>query len=190
MTKLNMSNLLGDFMDSQNINIINGVPHFLYNGNSYIEKLKNGLPLDLVFEMEDSSIAQECLIEECIEEKRRHPFNYEMFSEEYDCEPFPQLRKGKKIVKQPSGKNMKKNKVKQNGYYDKLYNIDVNLPSLVVYENYEGFIYENDEYYECDYTNSDDSFSFMDSYGYVPTDYSYDSYDDWNNANHTGIGWD
>lgn len=173
-----MSRLEGDFMDSQNIIIINDVPHFSYSGNSYLEKLKNGLPLDLVFAMEDNCVVPEEKFEKCIEEKQYQPLKHELFAEEYDCEPLSRPRKGKNIIKKPSGKNMKKNKVKQNGYDDKLHNIDVNLSSI--------YYVEDDECWcGCGYCYDDDDYS------YYYDDYSYDdSLYEWNNGNHTGLGWD
>lgn len=189
-----MSRLEGDFMDAQNIIIINDVPHFSFKGNSYLEKLKNGLSLDFVFSMEDSAVTPEekpSLVEE---EKQFQPLKHELFAEEYDCEPFSMPRKGKNLIKKRSDKNMKKNKVKQNGCDDKLHNIEVNLPSIWDPD------FDWNEYYDSDYMTysniqSDSDFEdfedYWDYYGSAIFNrtYSYDSLDEWNNANHTGRGW-
>ena len=179
-----MSRLEGDFMDSQNIIIINDIPHFSFSGNSYLEKLKNGLPLDLVFAMEDYCGVPEENFEECVEEEKQYqPLKHELFAEEYDCEPLSRPRKGKNIIKKPSGKNMKKNKVKQNGYDDKLHNINVNLSSIYYEEDKEddecccGDLLDLESYlydlylrkmrcyddYEDDYSNNHDNYSNNDS---------------------------
>ena len=178
-----MSQIQGNFVDSQNIVIVNGLPHFSFKGNTYLEKVKNRLPLHLVFEMEDCCCIPEETTEECDKEKsHRPPLNSELFDEKYDIDPFPSLRKGKKVIKKPSGKNMKKNKVKQNGYDDKQHHIDVNLPSLWAYE--------------LDWEQATDCCSETSSYfGYVDSGYTSSDFDDddslyeWNNGNHTGIGW-
>ena len=41
------------FRDSENIIIIDNVPHFSYNGVTYKDKLKNGLSFEYVFQQED-----------------------------------------------------------------------------------------------------------------------------------------
>jgi hypothetical protein len=191
-----MSSLNGDFMDAQNIVIINDVPHFSFKGNSYLEKLKNGLSLDYVFFMEDSSIRPDDNVEEKEEDyKQYQPLKHELFDEEYDVDVLPRPRKGKNIIKLRSVKNMKKNKVKQNGYNDKLHTIESNLPSIWCPD------FEGNEYYDSDYMTysnipSDSDFEdfedYLDYYGSAIFNrtYSFDSLDEWNNANHTGIGWD
>ena len=125
-----MSIIKGDFNDANKFIIIDGVPHFSLKGDSYLEKLKNGLPLDLVLANEDCCVIPEDYSEEYTEEEKQYqPLNHELFIDDYDCEPLSRPRKGKNIVKKPSGKNMKKNKVKQNGIDDKLHNININLPN-------------------------------------------------------------
>lgn len=134
-----MSSLKGDFMDAQNIVIINDVPHFSMKGNTYLEKLKNGLSLDYVFFMEDSVILQpeykfEKNVESFVEDyKQSQPFKHELFAEEYDYDVMQMPRKGKKIIKKRSDKNLKKNKVKQNGYNDKMRTIEINQPEAINY---------------------------------------------------------
>jgi hypothetical protein len=142
-----MSSLKGDFMDAQNIVIFNDVPHFSFKGNSYLERLKNGLSLDFVFFMEDSAVKPEEDIENNSEEdyKQQQPLKHEHFVEEYDCDTFPRPRKGKKTVKKRSNKMMKKNKVRQNGYNDKMFKID-NYLSSVYDEKADEKYYYFDEY--------------------------------------------
>ena len=201
-----MASLNGDFMDAQNIVIINDVPHFSFKGNSYLEKLKNGLSLDFVFMMEDSAIKSEEKFEEEEDYKQLQPLKYELFDEEYDQDVMPMPRKGKNITKRRSDKNMKKNKVKQSGYNDKLHIIESNLPTIWDPDfDWHSFYAEkeDDNYAE----KEDDNFSDYDSKSYTSyiecysrlafggndlISYSpeYDSLDEWNNANHTGRGWD
>ena len=182
-----MSSLKGDFMDSQNIVIVNDVPYFSFKGNSYLEKLKNGLSLDVVFLMEDSAVRSEEKLEEFIqlvEEKQYQPLKHELFAEEYDYDVVPMPRKGKKGIKKRCDKNMKKNKVKQNGYNDKMHTIESNLPSIFdeatdLYINYNDFD-------DCDYW--DDNFD-EDDFDYYER-YSFDSLDIYYTGNRTGRGWD
>lgn len=189
-----MSRLEGDFMDAQNIIIIDDVPHFSFKGDSYLEKLKNGLSLDYVFMMEDSAIKSEEKFEEEEDYKQLQPLKHELFDEEYDCEVVPMPRKGKNIIKRRSDKNMKKNKVKQHGYTDKLVNIEVNLPTIWDPDfDWHEFYSKKDQ---DDYSDYESYYSYNDYYSQMAywgdLNYSpeYDSLDEWNNANHTGIGWD
>jgi hypothetical protein len=208
-----MSRLNGDFMDSNNIVIINDVPYFSYKGNSYLEKLKNGLSLDVVFFMEDSAINSQHKIEDKIEEnvevlveatpplveatpplvkatpplvkeKQYQPFNYELFDEDYDCVVDPMPRKGKKTIKIRCDKNMKKNKVRQNGYDDKMHTIESNLPSVCDEDtdlciDYDVF----DDYDYWDDNLDEDDFDYYERY-------SFDSLDIYYAGNRTGRGWD
>lgn len=187
-----MSSLKGDFMDSNNIVMVDDVPHFSYSGKSYLEKLKNGLSLDYVFFMEDFIIIQpEYKFEKNVEDyKQSQPFKHELFVEEYDYDVMPMPRKGKKIIKNRSDKNMKKNKVKQNGYNDKLHTIEDNLPETIHLTDDDC----NDDYYYSVYDSNEsvdeDDFEDFEDYQDYFRYYSFDSLDVWNNANHSGIGWD
>jgi hypothetical protein len=192
-----MSSVNGDFMDSKNIVIINDVPHFSFKGDSYLEKLKNGLSLDYVFMMEDSAVHSEEKFEEEEDYKQLQPLKHELFDEDYDCEVMPMPRKGKNIIKTRSDKNMKKNKVKQNGYTDKLDMVEVNLPNIwdPDFDWHEFYSKKNEDdnysYYEP-YDSDTEYYSRMAFWGDGLICYSpeYDSSDDWNNANITGRGWD
>jgi hypothetical protein len=177
-----MSRLQGNFMDAKNIIIIDGVPHFLFNGNSYLERLKNGMSLDLVFEMEDSYINLDEKFEEKVEQKQIQPYKYELFDEEYDYDiSINNNRKGKNFIKKIYNRNTKKNKIRQNGYDDKLHFVETNLPS----------IYDRDrdiEYYPFDIDELHDQYvrdycdDYYDDYYHNNYDdnYSYDSFNSYN----------
>ncbi len=185
-----MSKPNGNFIDANNIIIINDVPYFSIKGSSYLEKLKNGLSLDFVFLMEDSAVKPEEKFEENLssvkEEKQYQPLKYKLFAEEYDYEPFSMPRKGKNIIKKPSGKNMKKNKIKQNGYDDKLHNIEVNLPTIdyhkPIYNNYYNsninhyHIYHNGQIW-LTFTDHQEFLDYCERLG-INCPPSYDSLDD------------
>lgn len=194
-----MLSLNGDFMDAQNIVIINDVPHFSFKGNSYLGKLKNGLSLDFVFSMEDSYIKSDDNVAENFEEEKHYePLKHELFDEKYDYDVVPMPRKGKKVIKKRCDKNMKKNKVKQNGYNDKLYTIESNLPSIWDPDfDWHQFYAEKEDDVSSDYDLKSYT-SYIECYlrmafeendliSYSP---EYDSLDEWNNANITGRGWD
>ncbi len=188
-----MSRPNGDFTDSNNIVIVNDVPYFSFKGNSYLEKLKNGLPLDFVFFTEDSAVQSEEKLEESVkEEKQYQPLKHELFVEEYDYDVIPMPRKGKRVIRKRCDKNMKKNKVKQNGYNDKLYKIESNLPPIFDeatewYVEYD--VFDDDYDYYDDNLDEDDFDNYRDYIEYYRRA-SFDSLDEWNNANHTGRGWD
>lgn len=62
--------------------------------------------------------------------------DYDFMSDYFDMDVLPMPRKGKHIIKRRSRKIAKKNKIRQNGYNDKLYKIDINLPSnFTVWDN-------------------------------------------------------
>lgn len=42
-----------EFIDKENIIVIDYVPHYRYTGTTYRDKLKNGLSLDYVFGLQD-----------------------------------------------------------------------------------------------------------------------------------------
>lgn len=193
-----MTRIQGDFMDSNNIIIKDGVPCYFYSGNSYLEKLKNGVSLDYMFMLEDSiiDITNKPIKNTSTEKKQYQPLKCEMFAEEYDCEPLSRPRKGKKIIKKPSGKNMKKNKIRQNGYDDKLHTIETNLSSIWDPDfDWHSFYSKNDDNYSSDYESYNSDIEYYSRMAFGGNDliiYSaeYDSLDEWNFANRTGRGWD
>lgn len=162
-----MSAVLG-FSDSNNIVMINGVPHFKYDGTKFIDKLKNGLSLDYVFQMEDTGIVEEDTYRTSDEEEYKQPqvMCHELYEEQYDiCDK--KLRKGKnrvEIIKPQKKYNAKKCSSRKNGYSDKLFNIEQNTDaSLKRREDLTD--YEYDLYYNEAYNYS--------------TNYDYDYDDDW-----------
>lgn len=186
-----MSKVKGNFMDSDNIIIINDIPHFYYSGKSYLERLKNGLSFDYVFMMEDTAISYECVLEnEDKTEKKTSCFQHKFLEEDdydYDKMTFSnrknrKINKGKKkyilsmptkckckcSIKRRSSRNMKKNKIKQTGYDDKLHVIEVNLPTICE-ENEIGDNEDLDDY-------SSGYWIWWGSEGY-------DSLDEWNEWN-------
>ena len=46
-----MSNPAGNFIDSNTIVIRNNIPYYYVTGTSYLDRLKNGISLDYMFEL-------------------------------------------------------------------------------------------------------------------------------------------
>jgi len=158
------------FNDSENIIIINDIPYFRYTGSTYKDKLKNGLSLEYVFQIEDMIpiICEEPSIE--IEEnnsiKILEHINYEEFYEFYDQKEFEAIslaRKGKWLIfKKRQARNKKKKNIKSSGYKDKLFAIEQELPNLfdesqikINYDDISILSYESryDDYDDYDYYN-------------------------------------
>ena len=159
------------FRDSENIIIIDNVPHFSYNGVTYKDKLKNGLSFEYVFQQEDMILPimdQPISIEaepdefkgnylEFIDYEEKHDFY-----EEKEIKMIPLTKKGKYITfKKRQNINFKKNLIKLRGYEGKLFDIEQNLPELI-YEPEIKYIYRYDcdrlcrmAYYNDDYDNDD-----------------------------------
>lgn len=161
--------VVSGFSDSNHIVMIDGVPHFKYDGPKFIDKLKNGLSLDYVFQMEDTGIVQDDNCDYMSEEEHKQPqvMCHELYDEQYDiCDK--KFRKGKNRVDKfkPQKKyNVKKCSARKNGYSDKLFNIEQNTDaSLKRREDLTD--YEYDLYYNEEYNFSVNS-------------YDYDDYDDW-----------
>lgn len=174
----NMSKLQGGFMDAENIVIIDGVHHFSFNGNSYLERLKNGLSLDLVFEMEDSYINLDEKFEEKVEEKQIQSYKYELFNEEYDYDiSINNNRKGKNFIKKIYNRNTKKNKIRQNGYDDKLHVVETNLPSIYDMDRVlQYYPFDIDDLYDQHMKEDYDDYY----HNIYDDDYSYDSFNSYN----------
>jgi len=169
------------FKDSENIIIINKIPYFRYTGSTYKDKLKNGLSLEYVFQIEDMIpiICEESSVE--IEENKSiknfedidYEENYE-FYEQKNFELTSFTRKGKWLpFKKRQARNKKKNNVKSNGYNDKLFVIQENLPNLF-HTSQIKLDYENVSVISYESTNHD----YYYDYGYDYDGY-YDYYDDW-----------
>ena len=145
------------FRDSENIIIIDNVPHFSYNGVTYKDKLKNGLSFEYVFQQEDMILPimdQPISIEaepdefkgnylEFIDYEEKHDFYEE---KEKEIKMIPLTKKSKYITfKKRQNINFKKNLIKLIGYEGKLFDIEQNLPELI-YEPEIKYIYR----YDCD----------------------------------------
>jgi hypothetical protein len=169
------------FRDSENIIIINNVPHFSYNGVTYKDKLKNGLSLEYVFQQEDMILPimdQPISIEAEPDEFKPNYLEFidyeekNNFYEEKENKSIPLTRKSKYITfKKRQNINFKKNLIKLKGYEGKLFDIEQNLPELI-YEPEIKYIYRYDcdrickmVYYEDDddYNDHDDEASNLSS---------------------------
>jgi hypothetical protein len=163
------------FADSSNIKIIGNMAYFSFNGKSYLERLKNGLTLEYVFEMEDGIIIEEnnknIVNEEIIKQLQPNSYRYKLYDEKYDYSINLHSRKGKKNNKKIYSKNTKKNKIRQNGYSDKLYFIESNLPS-VYNANFDL------QYYPYDFNESINNL-YDNLYDNYSRDYYEDYYDDY-----------
>lgn len=140
-----------EFNDGDHIIIINNVPYYHYTGPTYKDKLKNGISLDYVFELEDDckyilfNKKTEKVFEE-YEEREKMKEQEKVFEEIYriktmiDYEEYyglyeqneyktiPSMRKGKWTpFKKRNARNMKKNTIRQKGYADKLFTIEQHL---------------------------------------------------------------
>lgn len=127
-----------EFRDGKNIIIIDNIPRFRYTGSSYRDKLKNGLSLDYLFQLEDMiPIQDQEVVKEVKSNESEENFKYVDYEENYvfyEDKEFKILglsRKGKWIpLKKRQSRNLKKNMVKTNGYEDKLFTLEQELPEL------------------------------------------------------------
>lgn len=173
------------FADSSNIKIIDNIPYYSFNGKSYLEKLKNGLSLDIVFAMEDGyglyvENKKNIVNEEIIKQIQPNSYRYKLYDEKYDYSINLHSRKGKKYNTKSYCRNIKKNKIRQNGYNDKLYLIEINLPS--VYDANFDLKYYPYEFNES-INNLCDNYSrdyYEDYYDHYYDDYSIITYNSYN----------
>ena len=143
------------FRDSENIIIIDNVPHFSYTGLTYKDKLKNGLSLEYIFQQEDIILPimeQPITIEAEPDEFKGKYLEFIDYEEKFDFYQEKEVktihltRKGKYITfKKRQNINFKKNLIKLTGYEGKLFDIEQNLPELI-YEPEIKYIYR----YDCD----------------------------------------
>ena len=164
------------FKDANNIIIADdGFCYYNCTGNSYMDKLKNGLKLDYVFDLATNSIM---LIDyesdkDCTSETENSKCDiievadyYEEYADAYEYEEiklYPILRRGKnKLILDKNIRNMKKNCVKTDGYSYKLFIREVNLPNMsnqldnnnYKYEDSNSYNdFEDDSYYTIDFEN-------------------------------------
>lgn len=151
-----------EFMDGANIIIIDSVPHYCYTGVTYLERLKNGLALDYVFQQQDLVPVFEHDNETYEEPKSENTSKYLVmldvevnygYYEQKEFQPISLARKGKwQRLKKRQARNMKKSTIKSNGYKDKLFAIEQNLPDLsdesqieIEYEDVSILSYDDDD---------------------------------------------
>ena len=155
------------FSDSENIIIIDNVPHFVYTGSTYKDKLKNGLSLEYVFEQEYMiPIAYEEVVEAVESHDTRVNLKFVDYEEKYEFYEEKEFqtcgltRKGNwRQFKNREARNTKKNSIKINGYTDKLFAIEQNLPELL-----------DESRSEINYEYSDIYDDYHDDYS-IPCDY-------------------
>ena len=160
-----------EFIDGENIIVIDYVPYYRNNGSSYKDKLKNGLSLVYVFgiqdlvPIEDNQPIEEIESDEYIEDLKFGDYeeNYGFYEQkEFQTTGF--TKKGKCLLfKKRQARNVKKSNIKSKGYEYKLFNIEQNLPDLFDESQIE-IDYDNVSV-ECDYNseysdNSDDYWSY------------------------------
>lgn len=161
---------LTQFMDGDNIVIVDKVPYYRYTGVTYLERLKNGLSLDYVFQLQDFVPQENERYEEPKLENKIKYFdviddyeeNYE-FCEKKEFETILNVRNGKKWhgFKKRQSRNMKKSTIKSNGYSFKLFANEQELPDLfdeskidINYDDVSILSYEDRYYsYHSDYNN-------------------------------------
>lgn len=157
-----------NFKDSSNIIIENGVHRYSYPGILYRDKLKNGLSLVEVFEVEDYCSTFELInlkVDDIVTnlvgniDLNTDDFIesfYDEIDEQIDSDIFPKKRKGKWLpVKKTVASNFKKNNRRQNGYSDKIFNLVQNTK-----------VEDDEEYeeYEEDNWDDDDDYSYQGNY--------------------------
>lgn len=172
-----------EFMDGENIVVVDNVPCYRYTGVTYLERLKNGLSFDYVFQQQDLVAVSEEENETYEEPKSEniskyldifddYEANYE-FYEQKKFEPISPAKNGKwPGFKKRQSRNQKKNPSRINGYNDKLFAIEQELANLfdesqieidyddvsvVSYEPRYGNIYLR--YYE-EYGSDDDDWTY------------------------------
>lgn len=182
-----------NFSDSENIIIIDNIPYFHYPGTTYKDKIKNRLSLECLFEHENYIPKYIDLNEQPIEEDKDKTFNIKNvdlvdygekhdFYEKTEFKIFGTKRKGKRLpLKKKQARNIKKNTFKTNGYTNKLFTIEQNLPEL--YYEPDNFEYDLLKWYYDYYNNSDDD-TDNDTNDDIPSwYYDKDELDDWYQRN-------
>ena len=145
-----------EFLDGENIVIIDRVPHYRYTGTTYKDKLKNGLSFDYVFDQQDMvPICPEESTKEIESNEARENLvliDYEENHEFYEQKRFQVegiVRKSKRLpFKKRQARNINKNCIRQRGYEDKLFDIKQNTPNL----SHDKSKFENDydDYHDYD----------------------------------------
>jgi len=187
-------NHISGFKDSRNIIIKDGIPVFYYTGDSYLEKLKNGISLVTLFEIETFCITvKEINNTKNVDELKQNElkqnelkYYYYETDDTYDNDfsIFPKIRKGKwNKQKHFHCKKFKKNKSKQDGYSYKLYDREQLTIDYIIKNDYN---YEDDYDFYDDYDDYDDISDYDLSYS-IDSNYRtrrfkqiyYHEYGDW-----------
>jgi hypothetical protein len=170
------------FSDSENIIIINNIPYFNYIGTTYKDKLKNKLSLECLFQHENFIPTFNDMNRKSTEEKDKiyNIKNMDLvdygekygFYEQREFNINGLKRKGKYLpLKKKQARNIKKNTVKTNGYTNKLFIIEQNLPDLCCKIN-------DNKYTDLTWYDNDDTDTNTDTYdNFDFLDYDFDYYD-------------
>lgn len=144
---------LTGYSDSDNIIIDQNSnrAYFHYEGTSYRDRLKNGLSLEQVYEQEDPFVLET----ESIVVSTKTPPSPLLMSCKYDenvniiYDQDDHKKRKNRYKKNVEKKNMnkKKNKIRQNGYSDKLFVLEQNMPQEYDEKKDYYFYIENDIYY-------------------------------------------
>ena len=179
-----------EFLDGENIVVIECVPHYRYTGATYRDKLKNGLSLDYVFDQQDivPIFPEESTKEIETNEAKENVvlIDYESNYEFYEQKRFQVegiVRKGKRVpFKKRQARNVKKNCIRQRGYQDKLFDIEQNMPDLLDKSQIE---FEDDDFDVCCACGCRIKFKFCDYFDvcsgcgfHIPIEYESDYYSD------------
>lgn len=167
-----MSNIVG-FKDAKNFHIKNGSAYYITVGETYLTKFLNGLRLEDKFEKDDAFqdiIISGVNVERDNFQKLLIPPQHKLVKTYDDTELFRDdgykvsLRKSRftkkmRNLKKRENKNTKKNKIRQNGYDDKMKQIILSLPPIIPVSNtHPSFNYDDwDEYYILGYNSYEDT---------------------------------
>jgi hypothetical protein len=157
------------FKDSANIRIKNGSVYYFTIGDTYLSRFKNSLRLEDKFKNDDAfedmlinvvNVEREKVLKRFEAEEPKPIKTYdESVSHDYDGYKFS-LRKSRvskkmRNLKKRENCNTKKNKIKQNGYDEKLNNIRLSIPPVVAlrvddplfnYDDWDDYWIGNDKY--------------------------------------------
>lgn len=157
-----------EFIDGENIIVIDYVPYYRNNGSSYKDKLKNGLSLVYIFGLQDLVPIKDNEANEANEEIENDDHiqdltltDYEEnygFYEQKEFKTIGLTKKGKHLpFKKRQARNTKKTNIKSKGYEYKLFNLEQNLPDLFdesqIEIDYDNVSVASYDYYENYYTN-------------------------------------
>lgn len=158
--------MLSQFQDSHKFKFINRVPIFIDNGSSYLSKLKNGLSLDTIIEMENYESNIETVISTGATTNSNTKPNSNLFDCDYTSDYYKHSRKGKYKNKISNLYSTKSNSKKRKDI------LDGNNYKLFV----NNCIFQNNFQEEMNDEKFDDEVSIdsLDSYDYY--DYMFECY--------------